>query len=75
MVMYDWILLCSRQQPPLVVHTFENYTNVSQFDIRVRSTPPSCLDTVMCNAMDQSGNIGHATWRMGRVTGETSRHD
>ena len=70
MVMYDWIFLCSSQQPPLVVFTFENHTDVNQFDVRIRSTPRSCLDTVMCNASDQSGNIGHATWRIGRVTGE-----
>jgi hypothetical protein len=24
----------------------------------------------MCNAMDQSGNSGHTTWRIGRVTGK-----
>ena len=70
MVMYDWILLCSSQQPPLVVFTYENHTDVNQFDINIRSTPSSCLDTVMCNATDQSGNSGHATWRTGRVTGE-----
>ena len=70
MVMYDWILLCSNQQPPLVVSTYENYTNVSQFDLSVRSTPSSCLDTVICNALDQSGNSGNATWRIGQVTGE-----
>ena len=70
MVMYDWILLCSSQQPPSVVFTYENHTDVNQFDINIRSTPSSCLDTVMCNAMDRSGNIGHATWRIGRVTGE-----
>ena len=70
MVVYDWILLCSRQQPPLVVQTFENHTNVSQFDIQVPSTPRSCLDTVMCSAMDRSGNSGQATWRIGRVSGE-----
>ena len=72
MVMYDWILLCSSQQPPLVVFTFENHTDVNQFDIRIWSTPSSYLDTVMCNATDQSGNSGHATWRIGQVTGEKS---
>lgn len=75
MVVYDWVLLCSNQQPPLVVQTFENNTNVSQFDIRIRSTPSTCLDTVMCNAMDQSGNSGHATWTIGRVTGEQVYYD
>jgi hypothetical protein len=71
MVVYDWILLCSNQQPPLVVLTFENYTSVGQFDIRVPSAPPFCLDMVMCNVTDQSGNSGQAIWRIGRVTGET----
>ena len=69
-VVYDWILLCSNQQPPLVVLTFENYTSVGEFDIRVHPAPTTCLDTVMCNVTDQSGNSGHATWRIGRVTGE-----
>ena len=72
MVMYDWIFLCSSQQPPLVVLTFENHTDVNQFDMIIWSTPSICVDTVMCNAMDQSGNIGYATWRIGRVTGEKS---
>lgn len=70
MVVYDWIMLCSSQQPPLIVETFRNYTNVSQFDVSVASTPRICLDTVMCNATDQSGNSGNATWRTGRVTGK-----
>ena len=71
MVMYDWILLCSSQQPPLVVFTYENHTDVNRFDINIRSTPSSCLDTVMCNVMDRSGNSGQATWRTGQVTGTT----
>ena len=70
MVAYDWILLCSNQQPPLVVMRDENYTSVGQFNIQVSPVPLMCLDTVTCSAMDQSGNSGDATWRIGRVTGE-----
>ena len=70
MVTFNWTLLCSSQDPPLIVTTFDNRVNVSQFDIRVPSTPRSCLDTVRCNASDLLGNTGHATWRIGQVTGE-----
>ena len=58
----------------MVVITFENRTNVNQYDVSLRSTPPYCLDMMMCNASDLSGNSGSATWRIGRVTGEYQFH-
>ena len=73
-VTFNWFYLCSSHNPPMVVITYENRTNVNQFDVILRSTPPYCLDMMMCNASDLSGNSGSATWRIGRVTGEYQFH-
>ena len=75
MVTYNWTFLCGSQDPPLVVNTHVNRTNVGQFDVSIRSTSHICQDTAMCHAADQSGNTGHATWRIGRVTGKRDNYD
>lgn len=68
-VTYNWTLLCSSQDPPLVVNSRLNKTDVGEFSLSIRSTPNICQDTAKCTAADLSGNTGEATWKMGRVTG------
>ena len=73
MVTFNWTYLCSTQNPPTVVLSFTNRINVNQTDVYLRSTPTSCIDMMMCNASDLSGNTGFATWRFGKVTGKKAR--
>ena len=69
-VFHNWTAFCSRFSPPLIVGRIDdNENNHGEFTLRVRSTPPSCLDTLVCNANDSTGQTGNATWHAGAITG------
>ena len=72
-VTYNWTLYCAYNQPPdrpMLIAQFTDRTILGEMSLRLRSTPTSCVDTVVCSARDiVTGNTGNATWTLGMVTG------
>ena len=69
-VSYNWTGYCTSQGPRSVAFRHTNYSNnTGIFTSGVRSTPLSCIDTVVCNAVDSVGNSGEASRQIANVTG------
>ena len=68
-VSYNWTGYCTSQGSNRVIFRYTNYNNTGVFTFQVRSTPTSCIDTVVCSAVDTMGNSGEATWLFTNITG------
>ena len=68
-VSYNWTGYCTSQGSNRVTFRYTNYNNTGVFTLRVRSTPTSCIDAVVCSAVDSMGNSGEATWLFTNITG------
>lgn len=73
LVKYNWTVYCAYNQPPgqpRFVDRFTDNTDLGEISLRLRSTAPSCADTVVCTTRDLFGNTGEAIWTLGTVTGK-----
>ena len=68
-VSYNWTGYCTSQGSNRVTFRYTNYNNTGVFTLRVRSTPTSCIDAVVCSVVDSMGNSGEATWLFTNITG------
>ena len=68
-VSYNWTGYCTSQGSNRVIFRYTNYNNTGVFTLRVRSTPTSCIETVVCSAVDTMGNSGEATRLFTNITG------
>ena len=71
-VSYNWTGYCTSQGSNQVAFRHTNYNVSGIFTLGVRSTPTSCIDTIVCSAVDSMGNSGEATWQIDNVTGENN---
>ena len=71
-VSYNWTGYCTSQGSNQITFRHTNFNITGIFTIRVRSTPTSCIDTVVCSAVDSMGNSGEATWQIDNVTGKNN---
>lgn len=76
-VTYEWTGHCTSQGLDQVVFRYpeDNITNFNQSDLRIRSTPTTCLDTIECTATDENGNVGEASFNISDVTGKLRHND
>ena len=71
-VSYNWTGYCTSQGSNRVTFRYTNYNITGIFTLRVRSTPTSCIDAVVCSAVDSMGNSGETTWQINNVTGKNN---
>ena len=69
-ISYNWIGYCNSQGSKRVIFRSTNYNITGIVTLRVRSTPTSCIDAVVCSAVDSMGNSGEATRQIDNVTGK-----
>ena len=69
-VSYNWTGYCTSQGSNQVTFRHTNYNVSGVFTLGVRSTPTSCIDTIVCSAVDSMGNSGEASQWIANVTGK-----
>lgn len=69
-VVYNWTIHCSMDEPSLI-YGYYNWIPipVRDYSLRLRSTPASCADQMMCSAADSRGQATD-TWQNEMVYGK-----
>ena len=69
-VSYNWTGYCTDRSSNQIAFRFTNQNVTGVFTLRVRSTPLSCINVIVCSAVDSAGNSGEATRQITNVTGK-----
>ena len=67
---YNWTGYCTSQGSKRVAFRHANLNNTNDIILSIRSTQTSCIDTVVCSAVDSMGNSGEASQWIANVTGK-----